>query len=241
MASAYGTLATGGVHHPPVVITEVVDHQGKTIFKAKKKGKRIISKQVSWAATRILKGVISGGTATRARIGRPAAGKTGTSQENRDVWFVGYTPQLVTSVWVGYPKERTIYVNGSRAFGGTVAAPIWASFMKKALKGEPAKDFAHAGAPKYSPSKFHIPVSKPPKISGLTLEEAIKKLDGFSYTVDYAYSSKPKGTVIGQKVKGTKLTIIVSKGPKPVAPQPPGGSGNSTSTPGGETSGTPKP
>ncbi len=247
MASAYGTLATGGVHHQPVVITEVVDHQGETIFKAKKKGKRIVSKQVSWAATRILKGVISGGTATRARIGRPAAGKTGTSQENRDVWFVGYTPQLVTSVWVGYPKERTIYVNGSRAFGGTVAAPIWAAYMKKALKGVPAKDFAHAGAPKYNPSKFKIPVSKPPKITGLTLEEAKGKLRGFTYTVDYAYSNKPKGTVVGQKVKGTKLTLIVSKGPKPVAEEPAPGvtpppvTPPPTPPPVEETSGTPNP
>lgn len=244
MASAYGTLATGGVHHEPVVITEVVDHQGKTIFKVKKKGKRAISKEVSWAATRILKGVISGGTATRAQIGRPAAGKTGTSQDHRDVWFVGYTPQLVTSVWVGYPKERTIYVNGSRAFGGTVAAPIWATYMRKALKGVPSKDFAHAKAPRYTPSKFDIPMSKPPKIVGLKLAEAKAKLDGFGYTVEYEYSNKPKGTVVGQKVKGTKLTIIVSKGPKPVKPKPPsggGGSGNSTSTPGGETSGTASP
>jgi len=246
MASAYGTLATGGVHHDPVVITEVVDHQGKTIFKAKKKGKRVISKQVSWAATRILKGVISGGTATRARIGRPAAGKTGTSQDYRDVWFVGYTPQLVTSVWVGHTKERPIIVNGAHAFGGTVAAPIWAAYMRKALKGQPAKDFAHAKAPRYTPSKFHIPMSRPPKIVGLDLDKAVGKLDGYSYTVEYAWSNKPKGTVIGQKVKGTKLTLIVSKGPKPGSAKPPsgggGGSGGTTQTPGGgETSGTALP
>lgn len=220
MASAYGTLAAGGVHHDPVVITEVVDHRGETIYKAKKKGKRAISKEVAWASTRVLKGVISGGTATRARIGRPAAGKTGTSQDHRDVWFVGYTPQLATAVWVGYPKERTIYVNGSRAFGGTVAAPIWAAYMSKAHKGLPVKDFKHASAPKYSPGKFHIPMSKPPKLTGLTLEKAIKKLGGYDYTVEEKYSDKPEGTVIGQKVKGMKVVIVVSKGPKPVKPKP---------------------
>jgi len=240
MASAYGTLATGGVHHEPVVITEVVDHQGATIFKVKKKGKRAISKEVSSTATRILEGVISGGTATRARIGRPAAGKTGTSQEYRDVWFVGYTPQLVTSVWVGHAKERTIIVNGSRAFGGTVAAPIWASYMRKALKGVPVKDFQRAGAPPYTPRKYRIPVSRPPKIVGVELDKAVKRLRGFSYTVDYAYSNKPKGTVIGQKVKGTKLTLVVSKGPKPVEPEPAPVPGTPP-PPGGETSGTPTP
>jgi len=243
MASAYGTLATGGVHHEPVVITEVVNHQGETIYKESKKGKRVISKQVAGTANRVLEGVISGGTATRARIGRPAAGKTGTSQEYRDVWFVGYTPQLVTSVWVGHPKERTIIVNGARAFGGTVAAPIWASYMKQALKGVPVKDFQYAGAPPYTPGKFHIPVSKPPKLVGLTLEKALKKLGGSSHTVEYAYSEKPKGSVISQKVKGLKLILVVSKGPKPTDALPPttppvdGG----TPPPGGETSGTVSP
>ena len=68
----------------------------------------MLKPQVARATTDILKGVITQGTGTRADIGRPAAGKTGTSQLNRDLWFVGYTPQLVTAVWVGYPTERTV-------------------------------------------------------------------------------------------------------------------------------------
>jgi len=233
MASAYGTLATGGVYHKPVVITSVKNSQGETIYKVKKRGKRAISKSVAVAANNILRGVITSGTARRAQIGRPAAGKTGTSQDYRDVWFVGYTPQLVTAVWVGYPKERTIFVNGAHAFGGTVAAPIWASFMRKALKGEPVLKFPTAKAPRYTPSKFHIPVSRPPKLVGLSLDKAIARLGGYSYTIEYAYSSKPKGTVLSQKVKGTKLTLIVSKGPAPVAPKP------KPKPPSGNTSGTP--
>ena len=157
MASAYGTLATGGIHHKPIVITSVKDSNGKTLYKFKKRGKRAISKSVAVAATNVLRGVVSGGTGRRAQIGRPAAGKTGTSQDYRDVWFVGYTPQLVTAVWVGYPKERTIIVNGARAFGGTVAAPIWAKYMKKALKGQPVLRFPTAKAPRYTPSKFQHP------------------------------------------------------------------------------------
>jgi membrane peptidoglycan carboxypeptidase len=218
MASAYGTLANAGVHHAPIVITKVENSTGEVIFKAKTKGKRVLPKEIAVAATNVLRRVVTGGTARRAQIGRPVAGKTGTSQDYRDVWFVGYTPQLVTSVWVGHPQERTIYVNGSRAFGGTVAAPIWAAYMKKAMKGEKVMNFATAKSPKYTPSKFHIPISRPPKVTGLLLADAKGKLKGYGYRVEYEYSSKPKGTIISQTVKGTTLVLVVSKGPKAVAP-----------------------
>lgn len=159
MASAYGTLATGGVHYDPIVITRVNDSTGKTIFQAQPHGTQVIKPSVAYAATNVLEGVIEQGTATRANINRPAAGKTGTSQSNRDCWFVGYTPQLVTSVWVGYPMERTVVVDGSKGFGGTLAAPIWAAYMRKALAGLPARNFASAPDPNYDPGKFDIPIS----------------------------------------------------------------------------------
>jgi penicillin-binding protein 2D len=159
MASAYGTLADGGVHHDATLITKVVDRDGQTIFEAPTHGTQVVKPSVAYAATRILEGVISQGTATAANIGRPAAGKTGTSQENKNCWFVGYTPQLVTSVWVGYTPERTIVVNGRKGFGGTVAAPIWARFMRKALSGLPARNFAKAPTPNYDSGKWDIPVS----------------------------------------------------------------------------------
>ena len=154
MASAYGTLATSGRHYDPVFITKVVDRDGKTILKSDGDSKQAIKPSIAYAATKILKGVITSGTARRAYIGRPAAGKTGTSQNNRDVWFVGYTPQLVTSVWVGHRKEKTIYVNGMRAFGGTVCAPIWAAYMKKALEGERVLDFKKHDTPKWATTRF---------------------------------------------------------------------------------------
>jgi len=237
MASAYGTLATGGEHFAPITITKVTDRNGDEIFTAKPRGTRVLKPAIAKAVTDVLKGVISGGTATRANIGRPAAGKTGTSQNYRDVWFVGYTPQLVTSVWVGYPTERPIYVNGAHAFGGTVAAPIWASFMKRALAGQPKLNFPQAGRPVYNPSKFHIPVSRPPSVTGMTLEAATRKLGGYGVTVTYAYSSKPKGTVISQSFKNGKMALVVSKGPAPVKPTPP----PVVTPPGGETSPTPTP
>lgn len=215
MASAYGTLATGGIHHGPVVITKVLNNAGDAIYVAKTKGKRVLKPEIASAATEVLKGVISNGTATRAQIGRPAAGKTGTSQNYRDVWFVGYTPQLVTSVWVGYRTERTIFVDGAHAFGGTVCAPIWADFMRKALRGVPKKDFPHAKKPKYDSSKFHIPRSKPVSVVGKDLGSAHDTLGGVSYSVVYVYSSRPRGTVISQSEVGGRIILKVSKGPRP--------------------------
>jgi penicillin-binding protein 1A len=242
MASAYGTLATGGVHHEPVVITKVTDADGTVLFEAKKKGKRALDKEVAAATTEVLEGVITGGTATRARIGRPAAGKTGTSQNHRDVWFVGYTPQLVTAVWVGHRTEQPVYVRGSRAFGGTVCAPIWAAFMKKALDGEPVLRFPKAGPPKYNPSKFKIPVSKPPSVVGMSLDDARNKLYGQDLIIQHVYSNKKPGTVVGQSVKDDTIVLRVSKGPKPVTPKPvtpPPTDPEPPPDPGGETTTTP--
>lgn len=159
MASAYGTLATGGAHYSPIVITKVLDRNGNTIFQAQPHGNQVVRPDVAYAATKVLEGVITQGTATAAGIGRPAAGKTGTSQNNRDCWFIGYTPQLVTSVWVGYTPERTVVVDGATGFGGTVAAPIWARYMKAALAHQPVQDFAWAPDPNYDSSNFDIPVS----------------------------------------------------------------------------------
>lgn len=154
MASAYGTLATNGTHVEPVFITKIVDRFGETIYENQPKKTQALDPKIAYATTQILKGVITGGTARRAAIGRPAAGKTGTSQNYRDVWFVGYTPQLVTAVWAGHRTEKTVVVNGARAFGGTVCAPIWAAYMKPAMADMPVKDFARQPAPKYTSKKF---------------------------------------------------------------------------------------
>ncbi len=236
MASAYGTLATGGVYHEPVAITKVTDRSGKQIFAAKKKGKRVVKPEVAYAATNVLKGVITSGTGTRARIGRPAAGKTGTSQNYRDVWFVGYTPDLSTAVWVGHRKEQPIYVNGARAFGGTVCAPIWGQFMSAALKDANKRDFPKAKAPKYNASKFKIPVAKPESVVGMTLDDATKKLSGHDVSIVYTYSSKPEGTVVRQSVEDGAYVLYVSKGPRPSTSTPPDpGDDNGTPDPGGET------
>jgi penicillin-binding protein 1A len=152
MASAFGTLANDGVHVKPTGITKIVGPDGTVMYQHKPVGKRVLTARIAWAATQQLMGVVSGGTGTRAHLsGREVAGKTGTAQRYQDAWFVGYTPQLVTAVWMGY-SEGSIpmrNVHGMRAFGGTFCAPMWHTFMASALKGRPAAHFARAAAPHY--------------------------------------------------------------------------------------------
>lgn len=143
MASAYATLANNGVRVTPVAYTRIEDSQGNTVEDVKPKGKQVISPSTAYLATLILKDVITRGTGVAATIGRPAAGKTGTNQEYRDAWFVGYAPQLATAVWVGYPQAQISMTNvhNIKVTGGTFPASIWSKFMYYSLKGQPAIDF----------------------------------------------------------------------------------------------------
>ncbi len=152
MASAYGTLAAGGVHHRPTSILRIVDSEGNVIFERRPSGERVLSKSIAYAATKILMGVVRGGTGTRASLpGREVAGKTGTTQHNADTWFCGYTPQLSTAIWMGYSKGNVPMrsLHGVQAFGGTFCAPMWRYFMERALRGKPSVDFPTAPAPHY--------------------------------------------------------------------------------------------
>ena len=143
MTSAYATLADGGNHTEPIGILKVTDKDGKVLLAAAPKSKRALDAAVAYLTTDILKGVIQHGTGTAAAIGRPAAGKTGTTQNNADAWFVGYTPDLAATVWVGYPDSQKPMnsVHGIQVTGGSFPARIWAAFMKSALAGTPATQF----------------------------------------------------------------------------------------------------
>lgn len=143
MASAYGTLANGGVHAEPHSIVEVADMGGKVLYTAPGTKTEAISPAVAYLTTDLLKGVINAGTGTAAKIGRPAAGKTGTTQEYRDAWFVGYTPDLVAAVWMGHVEGQVemTSVHGKKVTGGSFPAEIWAKFMKAALANTPASEF----------------------------------------------------------------------------------------------------
>lgn len=232
MTSAYATLANEGENIPPVAIEKIVDASGEVIFESEHAGTQAISPSVAYATTQILKGVISGGTARRAYIGRPAAGKTGTTQDYRDAWFCGYTPQLACAVWMGYTPEKPMRnVHGITVFGGTFPAMIWAEFMKDALADEPKLDFKSAPAPKYTWKKeWDVPEIEVPDVIGMKQASAEKALTDAELEVKVAtaFSSEvPAGKVISQTpAAGTKLkpadevTIVVSKGPDPNAPPP---------------------
>jgi len=233
MASAFGTLAANGIHNPPVAVTKVIDSAGTTIYEATSQGTQALTPNIAYAATSILKGVISGGTGTRAAIGRPAAGKTGTTQDYRDAWFVGYTPQLSTSVWMGYTPEKPMRnVHGRRVYGGTFPAMIWHDFMAAALADQPKLDFTKAPAPKYTWKKEWDPIATVPSLVGLTEEkaiEALKKAGVSSYAFTSQYNpTVPAGMVISQdpapdtRINPEKdsVTVVLSKGREP-EPEPP--------------------
>ena len=221
MASAYATLANDGIYNEPTFIKTVHDRRGELIYNHEPEGKRVISSEVAYASTSVLKGVVSGGTGTRARLGnREVAGKTGTSQLNRDVWFCGYTPQLSTAVWVGHVQERTIVLNGRRAFGGTVCAPIFHNFMTAALEGMPVEHFKTASAPPYTADTSNIPTGKPVDMTGKTLQEVIAEYPQYTIYATEVWSDKPVGTVISMRISGQEIHVTVSKGPDPAANQP---------------------
>ena len=141
MVGAYATFANNGWHSKPTMIMQVTDSKGNVLIENRPQPKLILDRWSTATLTSLMKGVIKEGTGKNADIGRPAAGKTGTTSSERDVWFVGYVPQLATAVWVGNDNYKTL---GKGVTGGTHAAPIWRSFMLKALEKEPVKYFPAA-------------------------------------------------------------------------------------------------
>ncbi|WP_294146400.1 penicillin-binding protein 1A [uncultured Selenomonas sp.] len=142
LVSAYGTFANKGVHVDPVAVTKVLDRNGKVLEQAEPKQRSVISEQSAAELTDMLEGVIQKGTGTRAKIGRPAAGKTGTTSDYHDAWFVGYTPDLVAGVWIGSDDNASL---GGMS-GGLTPAVIWKAFMSKALASTPPKNFDGSSA-----------------------------------------------------------------------------------------------
>lgn len=142
MAGAFATFASNGWHSDPTFIVQVTDSTGNILLDNTPKPKLVLDPWSVAALTDVLQGVISQGTATSARIGRPAAGKTGTTSSQRDIWFVGYVPQLSAAVWVGNDDNRPL---ATGATGGGFVAPIWRDFMHQAMQGTPVEDFPSPG------------------------------------------------------------------------------------------------
>jgi penicillin-binding protein 1A len=139
LTSAYAVFANHGVRVEPASILKITDSGGTVLYMNDGLPVQAIKPENAYLATNLLKGVIERGTGLPARqLGRPAAGKTGTTNDCRDAWFIGYTPAFVAGVWVGYDDQRSL---GSKATGARAALPIWLDFMKKALEGQDPADF----------------------------------------------------------------------------------------------------
>ena len=160
MVGAYAIIANGGQRLEPTLIDRIQDRHGRTVFKHDKRRcdncnalawneqpeptivderEYVLDPMTAYQITSIMEGVVQRGTATRVKaLGKPVAGKTGTTNEEKDAWFVGFTPDLVAGVFVGYDEPKPM---GRGATGGTMAAPIFLEFMQQALDGKPGIDF----------------------------------------------------------------------------------------------------
>src|SRR5690606_5109785 len=142
-------FANRGIKVPPILVTRITRADGTILFQHRHTQERVLDTDVADVLTAILRQVIERGTGTRADIGRPAAGKTGTADDWKDAWFAGYTPQLSTAVWVGFPQlgadgklvRMQPPVTPIRVTGGSYPAQIWQRFMAPAHEGVEPIDF----------------------------------------------------------------------------------------------------
>jgi membrane peptidoglycan carboxypeptidase len=220
MASAFGVLANKGVRCAPYSIAKVVaPGERKPLIENKPDCKRVIDQRISNQTVAMLQGVVRNGTGRNAALpGRPVAGKTGSAQDYTSAFFSGFTPQLSTSVWVGYRAERVSMSNlfrGGPVFGGTFPALIFRDYMTAALEGEPVIGFP-AAPPPPAPPKVTVPnvVGKPEQAARSLLTQA-----GLGASVVGVPSSAPRGRVVrqspagGSRVPGgTDVRLEVSNG-----------------------------
>jgi penicillin-binding protein 1A len=184
MADAYATLANGGIHHDATAVSRVVFPNGKEDNFEKSSGERVLTPGQAYEVTKILEGVITGGTGTPAYMGCSSeAGKTGTSEGLSDAWFVGYTPRYSTAVWVGHPTSREY-----TGFGGPTAGPIWRSYMESAQEGDCPE--------------FEVPSSLP-ELSGLDSGHTTSSSSYRGYEEEEFESEEPEGEE-KEKGKGEK-------------------------------------
>jgi penicillin-binding protein 1A len=139
LVSAYGVFANGGVRAEPFAVRKVTDQQGRIVEQHVAETQEVMRPETAFVLVNVMKGVIERGTGARARVlERPLAGKTGTTDDATDLWFVGFSPNLVAGVWIGYDIKRSL---GTAETGGRLALPIWIQFMRKALADTEPMDF----------------------------------------------------------------------------------------------------
>ncbi len=182
MAAAYSTIANFGMKRETYLIDRIEDEAGNVIYRHEVDESQVIDEALVAAAVGSMKKVVQRGTATRADIGRPQAGKTGTTDDAADLWFMGFIPQYTTAVWVGYADSRTELqgfkvwyapreedqIYDTRIFGGTLAAPIWKQFMEFVTEDLPVQDFPED--PPGTAAYRQVPFTFVPDLAALALE-----------------------------------------------------------------------
>ncbi len=235
MAAAFATYASGGTYCAPVSITSVKDTEGAELPIPASNCQQVLDPAIAAAQNYALQQVITNGTARGSNLGdRPAAGKTGTANEDWHAWFVGYTPQMSTAVWIGHsegniPMQR-VTINGRYyryVYGGVLAAPTWARYMRAAHEGLPVVGFAEPDERFLYGDRKSVP-----SVVGRELASAEATLEGAGFTVAIGGtvpSERPAGVVASQSpgggarvAPGSTITIFLSGGPAP-APAPEGG------------------
>jgi len=236
MAEAYATFAASGVHCRALPFVDIIDRDGVQIGAPPNNCEQVIKPAVADAVNQLLTSVMTQGTGKTLQIGRPVAGKTGTTDQNAAVWFIGHTPQLATAVWIGDPRGgqrypiRGITINGrfiSKGFGGLLAGPIWQDVMLAGMQDLPVVKFT-----KPDPAQISGLLTTVPNIVGLDPSAALAALDAAglkSEVAEYrvtsvqaentvAFSSPRSGARLSS---GRVVTIYLSDGLPPPPPPPP--------------------
>ena len=223
MASAYGTFAYNGVHVEPHLLREV-KRGNEVLLDDDPQKTQVLDPGVNAVALDVMRGPVSpGGTASVSLPNFPIIGKTGTTQQNTDAWFVGSTPVLSTAVWVGHPEGQ---VRMYGATGGARAAPIWQAYMSEALDGRKSTDF-----PESDDADFVGETVKVPDVTGKSEQEAMNRLAEvklIGQVQHQPHATVPPGIVIwaspsDEAQKGTTVYLGVSTGPAPAPPEDSGG------------------
>ena len=225
MANAYATIASGGWRNKPKAITKVTFPDGKVDDLSKPQRVKVFDSAAMYEVTKILQANIKGGTGRRAEIGCPAGGKTGTTEDNKNAWFVGFTPKIATAVWVGFPKANIPMSNlfhGGPVDGGTYPAEIWGIYMKMA-KRKFCGQFRKPNHP------FKTKSFKAKHSSGTS--EEVAPADSTGATTGgqgNQVTTKPGTTGTGGASPGQ---VVAPPPPQPQAPPPPPPTGGGTLDP----------